>query len=235
MSWCRGLISAEYKAPEGSSYVGVSLGLAEKEALQLPEFKSVETDVTHIAGIQANYNQLKQRGHKEPSNYIKSLAHQAGHFPCWLKPQALGAYEGLRLRKRWVDAKFQHRANGFSKPKNRKQMNFPTKSSLIIKIRLEESHAQDKYSLTSSQVCPGVVACDEFGAPHLLATSTTGSKHGPIEDPTPVHHTGRYSLVRLVAMVCTHGLLCRCCPVWASSQRLQTIDEISRMPVGNDY
>ena len=130
------MICDDYKPPAGSKYVGHRYGVGDLQALLLPTIEPVSADVTNFEGVKHSY--IMEKEHDQPSRYIKALASQAGVLPSWLKPAHLSACRGVDRRGKWLDARFQHKANGYSMPmsKGGKNVVYPTRSSLMVRIRL---------------------------------------------------------------------------------------------------
>ena len=110
--------------------------MGDLQALLLPTIEPVSADVTNFEGVKHSY--IMEKEHDQPSRYIKALASQAGVLPSWLKPAHLSACRGVDRRGKWLDARFQHKANGYSMPmsKGGKNVVYPTRSSLMVRIRL---------------------------------------------------------------------------------------------------
>ena len=150
------MICDDYKPPAGSKYVGHRYGVGDLRALLLPTIEPCSADVTNLEGVEHSYDLIMRKEHDQPSSYIKGLASQAGVLPPWLKPAHLGAYRGVDRRGKWLDARFQHKADGYSMPmsKGGKNVVYPTKSSLMIRIRLT---AGPQFMISIKQENPGVM------------------------------------------------------------------------------
>lgn len=108
-------MAGQYHPPEGSRYIGEAYGLQPLQAMALPTFETQKSVMT--SDVQDVYFQIQNKEYGTPSEWLRDLAWASGHFPRWLHPNSLGAYKGVYRRERWVDANFQHRANGFAMPR----------------------------------------------------------------------------------------------------------------------
>ena len=105
----RGLISSEYKPPNGSQYIGAHYGFGPKRALQLPQVSTAMADVTAAPGARGIYDQIQQKSYaaawfgwglellgrrlQQPGSTVRDESHLA---PCTCGAQSTISNKGAR-------------------------------------------------------------------------------------------------------------------------------------------